>query len=333
MNPTQPSKRRRRDIQLGAETLEAREMLTGGIGDTIAVITGAVTKAGQPAAIQFTIDPAHFTLPRGKLVLGIDIASASGSTLKPQIASVDRPNGAPVRVTHGKYAPNLPSGAVAAGSPTSAVQAPVRFDHKNPNGSTTYTVKVRGLGGTTGGFLLGFYLPGNLSGSGKVAQADLTAVQSELGLGASSPKYTFDADANRDGRISAADVSVTRQNLGASTTVNPTVTSNLDAASQTMPHDRVVSKPFAHFTGTATPGANVTYQNTAAGSLPVTASADSLGHYAITVPLDPGNNTIKVTSHDAFGQSISGTLAPVTYADPAAALAPPGAAATKRPTG
>lgn len=334
MNPNPSSKRRRRDVQLVPEALEAREMLTGGVGDTIAVIRGAVTKAGQPAAITFTIDPAHFTLPKGKLLLGVDIASMSGSTLKPQIASVSDPKGAPVKLTHGKYAANLPSG-IAAGSRTTAVVAPVHANRTNPNGSVTYTVKVRGLGRTTGGFLVGFYLPGNATGSGKVGPADLAAVQAELGQTGSASgtsKYTFDADANRDGRIKAYDVSVVKQNLGVSTTVNPTVTSSLDPASQTMPHDRVVTTPFAHFTGTATPGATITYQSSASGTRPVTATADSLGNYAISVPLDPGNNTFNVTSHDAFGQTITGTLAPVTFADPATALAPP-TGATAKPTG
>jgi hypothetical protein len=177
-------------------------------------------------------------------------------------------------------------------------------------------VKVRGLKGSTGGFLLGFYLPGNATGSGKLAQADLTAVQAELGQGASSSKYTFDADVNRDGTINQTDVSVTEQNLGAATTVSPAVTAQLDPAGQTMPNDRVVNVPSAHFTGTATPGAKIAYQSTTAGSKPVTTTADTLGNYSITVPLALGNNTFAVTSLDAFGQSITGTLSPVTYALP-----------------
>ena len=193
--------------------------------------------------------------------------------------------------------------------------APVQFNHKNPNGSVTYTVKVRGLKGTTGGFLLGFYLPGNATGSGTVAAADLKAVQAEVGQGAASSTYTFDADVNRDGTINKTDVSVTEENMGAATTINPTVTSNLDPASQTMPNNRVVNTPSALFTGTATPGASIAYQSTEPGSKPVSTTADTLGNYSITVPLASGAATRStVTTHDAFGQSITGTIAAVTYA-------------------
>ncbi len=316
MNPSQPSKRRRREFQLAPEVLESREMLTGGIGDTFAVIPGSVSKAGQITAIKFTIDPAHFTIPKGQLTLGLDVAAQSGSTVNAQIVGLTGPNGQAVPVTHGRYAPNLPSGGALAGTPTTSVLAPVHFNAKNPNASVTYTVKVRSVKGTTGAFIVGFYLPGNASGSGTVSQADLTTIQGEMGINANNAKYTFDADSNRDGRITATDLSVAKKNLGASVTITPTLTSDLDAAGQTLPNDRILTVPSAHFTGTVTPGATVTYVNSAAGSVPVTATADKLGAYSILMPLNPGSNVFNVTTMDAFGQSIDGTLTAVTYQVP-----------------
>ena len=51
-----------------------RALLSGGAGDTFALISGTIDKPGGTTAIQFTIDPAHFTLPRHTLALGIDVS-------------------------------------------------------------------------------------------------------------------------------------------------------------------------------------------------------------------------------------------------------------------
>ena len=54
-----------------------------------------------------------------------------------------------------------------------------------------------------------------------------------------------------------------------------------------------------------------------------TATADASGNYTINVPLFAGTNTFKRQARsDAFGQKISGTIQPVTYAAPTA-VAPP----------
>ena len=182
--------------------------MTGGTGDTFAIIRGTVTpRRGQPTAVKFTIDPTHFTLAQGQVhARDRHRRRASGSTVKPQIVSVNNPNGKNVDPTHsrtGSAAPGLPSGTVPAGSATTAVLAPVQFDHKNPNGSVTYTVNVKGLSNTSGQFLLGFYLPGDANGDGKVDTTDVAATKAELGVTASNANYTFDADANRDGRINS----------------------------------------------------------------------------------------------------------------------------------
>jgi hypothetical protein len=316
MNPSQPSKRRRA-ARLAPEALEARELLTGGAGSTFAIVTGSITKANQPAAVTFTIDPSHFTIPKGKFTVGIDVAPASGATISPQIIAVKSATGAALPITHSSYSANLTS--VTAGAPTTAVLAQVQLDHKNPNGSVTYTVDVRGAKGTTGQFLLGFYLPGDTNGDGTVNATDIQTIESEMNSNASqtNTKYTFDADANRDGRITKTDLHIAELNQGVATTIIPLASANLDPTFETMPGSQAVTVNTAHFTGMVSPNATVTFQNASnTKSAPVSATADTKGDYSISVPLILGSNTINVTTHDAFGQSISGTLSPVSYVIP-----------------
>ena len=107
MNPFRSNPRRRRKLVFGPELLETRELLTGG-SNTFAVIPGTVTTTNGTTAIQFTIDPANFTLPRQAITLGINVVAASGSSVKPLISSVDDPHGNLIpQVFHSIYDPHL----------------------------------------------------------------------------------------------------------------------------------------------------------------------------------------------------------------------------------
>jgi hypothetical protein len=315
MHSSHPSRSRRREVALAPELLETRQLLTGGTGSTFALITGTIAKAGQDTALKFTIDPSHFTIPKGGFTLGIDVAQSSGSSVTPQIVAVDNSAGRPQKLTHGHYAAGLPNSTIKAGAPTSAVLMPV---HISPGATTTtYTVMVKGTNNTTGGFLLGFYLPGDANGDGTVSQADINTIKAELGVKASSSttsKYNFDADVNRDGRITSSDLKVAEQNLGVTTTVTPVVSAQLDPASQGPIKDGALIGPQAHFTGVATPGAKLTFAEINNLVPPTSTTANSAGNYSIVVPVAAGTDTFRVTTSDAFGQSVSGTLSPVTYA-------------------
>ncbi len=267
MNPSQPLQRRRRQTQLATEALEPRELLTGGAGSTFAIVPGTITKANQSAVVKFTIDPTHFNLPKGRFTVGIDIAPGSGSTVQPLISSVDNSKGRPLPLSHSKYAPGL-STTAPVGTNTSAVLTTLQFDHSNPNGTATYTVNVRGLAGTTGQFLLGFYLPGDADGDGTVSATDLTTIEGEKGVTAANSKYTFDADTNRDGRISAADIATAKKNLGVTTTISPTVSAQVGTANQTLANSRNFSVPSTSFSGSLTPDGTITFLDSPAGSLP-----------------------------------------------------------------
>ena len=192
MNPSKHSSRRRRTIGLGAEALESRSLMTGGAGNTFAIIPGTITKPGDTVTIPFTIDPANFTLPKHKIVMGIDVVPQTGSNLKPLIISVTDPHKTIVPQTfHSIYDPHLSHLAVASGAGTSAVLSPlVQFPH-NPNRPVTYTVQVQAQGQSTGSFLLGFYLPGDVQGTGTVTKADLQMVKAIGKVHAGNPNYNF----------------------------------------------------------------------------------------------------------------------------------------------
>jgi len=314
MNPSNPSTRRKREVALNAEALETRSLMTAGAGDTFAIIPGTISKSGEIAAIKFTIDPSHFKLPNGKVTLGVDVAADPTSALKPMTIGVKDANGRNVPQTfHSNYDPHLSRSQVGLGKQTSAVLTTLKLDPKNPTAPATYEVMVRGLSATTGKFLLGFYLPGDANGDGKVDQADINAVKASMGARAGDSRYSFDADANRDGRINAQDLRYTQTNLGASTDITPVVGANLDPAGMVDVNQRVTRNPAATFTGTLTPGGVVKFEDAAGKVQPVATTADAKGNYSITVPLSEGSNTFKVTTLDAFGQSITGTLAPVSY--------------------
>ena len=100
MNSSDSSTRRQRRPQLTPELLEDRSLKTGGAGGTFAVINGDITTAYQPAQIKFTIDPTHFTVPKGKFTLGIDVVAANSSTVQPEIFSVDDANDRVVAARH-----------------------------------------------------------------------------------------------------------------------------------------------------------------------------------------------------------------------------------------
>src|SRR6516165_5259484 len=112
MIPSKPMRRVRRRVCAAPEVLEDRLVLSAGQGDTFAIMPGAVTNVGQVSSVTFKIDPTLFTAPKGKLVMGIDIAPATPASsakttttasLKPEIVSVTDSSGRVIRVQHTHY--------------------------------------------------------------------------------------------------------------------------------------------------------------------------------------------------------------------------------------
>jgi Dockerin type I domain len=325
MNLTKKVRRTRQCLCLAPDVLEDRVVLSAGQGSTFAIMPGSVTTTGQVSTINFKMDPSMFTTPKrnGDIVVGIDIASAtnatSSATIKPQIISVKDASGHSVAVQHSKYDPKVAKANKLGNATTSAVLATVRLP-KTGQPAADYSVQVTGLQGTTGTYLVGFYLPGDVAGTGQVTEADLKTIKKDKGMTAESSSYNFDADVNRDGVINAQDLRLAKEDLGVSTAVEPVVSVNLDPSSNpalnnTVPYSSVV------YEGDATPNATITFLDQASGVSTTTTAAAQTGAYTITVPLVTGSNTFTVTTMDAFGQSITGGITPVVYS-PSAATAP-----------
>lgn len=282
---------------------------------------GTVSTAGQTSTVAFKIDPTLFAAPKknGNITIGIDIAAATPSSstatnsLKPEVLSVEDSAGHLIHVEHTKYDPKVAKADKLGTSSTSAALVTIKVP-KTGQAAADYTVQVKGMDGTTGQYLIGFYLPGDVAGSGQVTQADLQTIKKDKGMTAQSSSYNFDADVNRDGVINGKDLQTAKKDVGASTGVSPVVSVNLAPASNPAA-DRTVPFSTVAFTGNATPNATISFVDQTGGST-TTTTASSTGSYTIEVPLVTGSNTFSVTTMDGFGQSISGAITPVVYSPP-----------------
>jgi hypothetical protein len=302
MIPTDRNARRRPRARLAAEPLESRSLLTGGMGNTFAILPGTIAQAGGSAEVQVTLAPSLFTTPHNHIELGVDVVAAGGSTVQPMVAGVVGSTGAVSKTLHVQRARGSHAVILDTGQLHAAAGQPV-----------TLTVALAAAKGTSGDYLLGFYLPGDVNGNGVVDSSDIDSIKSTLGSKNGDTGYNFGADSNRDGRINAADLNLARKNLGAGTLVNPLVSANLTppaGSSASSTTSRVLTTSQAQFTGTATPGSTLTF---AANGQTNSTTSDATGNYTITLPLVPGSNTFHVTTSDAFGQAISGDLTPVVY--------------------
>jgi Dockerin type I domain len=320
-------RRTRQRLCLAPDFLEDRVVLSAGQGSTFAIIPGTVATAGQVSTVNFMLNPTMFTTPKrnGDIELGIDVAAASptssttAATLEPQIVSVTDASGHTIRVQHSKYDPKVAKANKLGDAQTSASLVTLKLPATGQP-SVEYSVQVKGLASTTGTYLLGFYLPGDVAGTGQVTNADLKTIKKDKGMTAESANYNFDADVNRDGVINGQDLSLAKKALGESTAVSPVVSVNLNPASNPAA-DRTVPFSSVNFTGNATPGATVTFLDQQGGASTSTTADAQTGDYSINVPLVTGSNTFTVTTLDAFGQSITGAITPVVYS-PTAANAP-----------
>ncbi len=263
----------------------------------------------------FTYQPSLFTLnARHQMTLGIDVAAQTGSSAVAKIVEVeDLQTHRSIPITRAIYSKAVQLANPSLGNQTTAVLVTLSLTAAQAKSPHDYAVIVQSRGGTTGGFLVGFYLPGDAGGTGTVDNSDLATIKQDLNTNASSPNYVFAADANRDGVINNTDLRIAKQNLGVATTVSPVVAANLSPTSDSGIQDRITDIRTVTFTGTATPGATVTYADTDNTSPTVSTTANSAGNYSIQVTLGDGANTYQVTSSDAFGQVITGTIAPVTF--------------------
>ncbi len=316
MNPSNRKPRRPRSPSLSAETLEKREMMTGGVGDTFAILPATIKTAGGHTSLSFSLDPKLFTDKGNKpFVLGIDVAPNQSATTLPIVQSVTTPNGKTLSVTHATFDPTVTrTGVQSASKLSSAGLVTIPGLPTAKAKSTIYKVNISALNKTSGAILVGFYLPGDATGTGTVNQASINAIQFAMNTNANDTtgKYSFDADVNRDGRINQQDLAIARKNFGIGTTVSPVISANLSPTGIADPQNRISMVPDVTVTGSATPGASITYS---APNLPTqTVIADpTTGAYTVPLALNVGSNTYSVVTTDAFKQTITGSIAPITY--------------------
>ena len=292
--------------------LERREVPASSLGNTFAIVPGEIVKAGEAAQVKVNLTKDLFTLPKGTATLGVAVAATTASTVKPEIAKVT--NAANQSVAQ----PTSPGAskavkAAAATPTTTAKPTLLKVQLGKGQSAASYSVAVKDKNATTGNFLSGFYLPGDANGDLKVDKSDIAAIKSSIGAKTGAANYNFNADSDRDGTITQSDVKLAQQNLGVAIKVQPSITARLDPASDTGTADRITDVRNVNFQGVATPGSVITYTNVDGTGKPATTTADTTGNYTLSVPLLDGPNVFGVKATDKFGQTISGTLSPVTY--------------------
>lgn len=314
MSHSREHSRRKLQSRPVGEMLEGRQMLTGGAGSIFALVPGEVTAAKQPATHTFTIKNDDFTLKNRGMTLGIDIAATTNSKVQPKVAGVVNASGKPLKISY-PVGGVLKARSTTGGADARNGAALVTINNV-PSQGVSLTTHISGDGGTTGAFLLGYFLPGDANGDGAVKQDDIKAITAAIGSIVGDDNYAFDADSNRDGRIGMNDLSVARRNQGVETTILPVLSANLDPISDSGTANRETVYQHVVFNGQATPGATISFTEKDGKTASVTTTAISDGQYQLTVGLAEGSNTFVVTSTDRFGQVISGTIAPVKYAKP-----------------
>ena len=164
----QPHKKRGRN--LGLEMLEERQLSERRPGQHFRIMSGSCQpgKAGFLGA--FIISPNDFTAGRGnKILMGIDVAADPGTSVQPgrfRENAQGRPGAAHSLGLHARA-------VIKAQKLTDPVSWAVLVFVPVPRPdqpAAHYDVQVRGANKTTGNYLLGFYLPGDVAGAGTVTQ-------------------------------------------------------------------------------------------------------------------------------------------------------------------
>jgi hypothetical protein len=217
-----------------------RRAVPANMGNTFAIVSGEVVKAGELSQVKVNFDKNLFTLPKGKATIGVAVAPVSGGTVSPAISKVVNQANKSVAQASTPASRKIS----AAQSTTSTVPKPVIFNVQLGRGSaaSTYTVSVKDQKTGTGNFLSGFYLPGDANGDLKVQKSDVDLIKGAIGAKTGDQKYNFNADSNRDGVIDNTDVKLAQQNMGVAVKVNPVITARLDPANDTGAADRITDQ-------------------------------------------------------------------------------------------
>jgi len=288
-----PRKQRRNSrhvVNRVIERLELRCLLASDAANVFATFDGSIAQPNGTVQININLASGNFKLPNARVVVGFQLEAASASKLDPQAIQVQDSHGSPV--------PGIYTNSNLANNTESLTVSQLSLG--------SYTLIVGAQRGTSGAFHLAVFLAGDANGSRTVDQADLTIIKNIYGSKAGDGKYLVGADSNLDGLISSFDLAQALTDQGDSTNLNPLTTSiALTPAPKTLNNGTLVTNSTqVTVSGVTEPGATVQLgTGSDAGFGEGTTTADSSGHYAFAVTLDPGANPIETRSSDAFGQS------------------------------
>ncbi|HEX8203929.1 MAG TPA: Ig-like domain-containing protein, partial [Isosphaeraceae bacterium] len=250
---------------------------------------------GAAERIDIAITRDDFTLAGNRTLLGFHLQPAPGSTLDPASVQVYNAagNSVPAMIDRNDIGTGTPSLVLA----------------ELPVGG--YRLAVGGQHGTTGAYRLDVSLVGDVNGDRRVDMTDGLILRDAYGASAREGRYRIEADANRDGLITAFDHTVWRANLDDATRLAPlAVQVELSPAPGQRPDGTLVTSVGAvAVTGTTRPGATVALESDGDDRFDEgQATADATGRFSFPVALAAGSNTLRVRASDGFGQRRFGTI-------------------------
>jgi hypothetical protein len=273
------------------EALEERQLLANGF-NPFAQFSGTVGSPGGSDIIPLHVATPTFTLPGKRVLLGFAMQATNPSGPGSPTMTIAAPGHT--------FARKILVKEGAAGGTTALMLARV--------GQGTIDVQMGQTPGAMGPFQLGVFLVGDVNGDGKVDRTDLNEIRSLLGKTQNDPGFVLAADPDGDGRIGLRDLALARMNLGASTAVRPLAVSlAIDPASNPTV-DGITIQNGVTVDGHTVPGAFVSLDQGAKGSISQITTADALGafHFSLTTPV--GTTPLLVTATDRFGQQATATL-------------------------
>lgn len=225
-------------------------------------------------------------MPRGGVLLGFAMQSEAGGSSEHARMALAHPARTRARVVAHQE--------TAAGASAGVMIASV--------GGGQFTLRMDADGNGMGPFTMDAFLVGDANGDARVDRRDVRLTRSLLGTREGQPGYTLDADANRDGLITARDLALVARNLGTMTRLRPlSINVGLNPGSDP-DGNGVLTRPDVVLVGQTRPGATVLLDQGADGSIDQTTTADALGGYRFSVSLGIGQTKFKVAAADDFGQ-------------------------------
>ncbi|MFZ4431140.1 MAG: Ig-like domain-containing protein, partial [Phycisphaerales bacterium] len=269
------------------ESLEARQFLTADpAANVFARFEGSIAPGGE-ITIPVSLTSGNATLKGGTASFAFLLSAAAGSTFDPAALTIRN-------FKNRVVTPTLTRADVGgAGGTASLVVANM------PLGTYTLTF----WGGSSGGFNLDVLLPGDVNGDRVVNRTDSTLLNAAYGKAAGQAGYVLEADANRDGVISAFDRSQATRNQSDQVRINP-----LAVTATVVPTGSIVggvvhtNTTAPRFEGQTAAGGTVGFDINGDGVDETTATADGWGQYSKAVAMPVGASTVTLTARDSFGQ-------------------------------